>query len=79
MHGNVWEWVEDDWHDSYNKAPDDGSAWVDEPRGSGRVIRGGSWSNDALLCRSAGRGLDWPGLRLINVGFRLSRSVSLGP
>jgi len=42
MHGNTWEWVEDDWHDSYEGAPDDGSAWVDDPRGSARVVRGGS-------------------------------------
>jgi len=79
MHGNVWEWVEDDWHDSYNKAPDDGSAWVDEPRGSDRVVRGGCWSFDARYCRSAVRFLSAPGSRNIDVGFRLSRSVALGP
>ncbi len=53
MHGNVWEWVEDDYHDSYNGAPADGRAWVDNPRGSYRVIRGGSWDYDAQYCRSA--------------------------
>ena len=37
MHGNVWEWVEDDWHDSYEGAPDDGTPWIDKPRGSTRV------------------------------------------
>ena len=31
MHGNVFEWVEDDWHDNYNGAPDDDSAWIDDP------------------------------------------------
>lgn len=41
MSGNVWEWVEDDWHASYDGAPGDGRAWVDDPRGAGRVIRGG--------------------------------------
>jgi formylglycine-generating enzyme required for sulfatase activity len=79
MHGNVWEWVEDDWHDSYNKAPDDGSAWVDEPRGSDRVLRGGGWGNDARLCRSAVRYGYRPDVRDFFVGFRLSRSVALGP
>ena len=42
MAGNVWEWVEDDWHHDYSGAPTDGSAWVDNPRGSGRMERGGS-------------------------------------
>jgi formylglycine-generating enzyme required for sulfatase activity len=79
MHGNVWEWVEDDWHGSYNGAPDDERAWIDSPRGSNRVIRGGSWGFDARACRSATRSSYWPGYRSIRVGFRLSRSVALGP
>jgi formylglycine-generating enzyme required for sulfatase activity len=79
MHGNVWEWVEDDWHDTYKRAPDDGSAWIDNRRGYGRVIRGGSWLIDARNCRSATRFGDGPGRRDDFVGFRLSRSVSLGP
>ena len=41
MHGNVWEWVEDDWHRTYDGAPSDGSAWVDKSRGADRVMRGG--------------------------------------
>ena len=53
MHGNVWEWVEDDWHDNYKEAPDDGRAWIDDPRGAGRVFRGGSWRFGARDCRSA--------------------------
>jgi formylglycine-generating enzyme required for sulfatase activity len=75
----VWEWVEDDWHGSYKKAPDDGRAWVDNPRGSGRVVRGGSWGGGARFCRSAVRSSRAPGFRDRGVGFRLSRSVSLGP
>ena len=56
MSGNVWEWCEDDWHDNYKGAPDDGKAWIDSPkRGSRRVYRGGSWFYDALLCRAAYR------------------------
>ena len=82
MHGNVWEWVEDDWHFDYSGAPDDGRAWLDEPRGTIRVMRGGSWSNDALVCRSADRCSSGPGIRdhyYGCLGFRLARSVALGP
>jgi formylglycine-generating enzyme len=77
MAGNVWEWVEDDWHGNYKGAPGDGSAWIDNPRGAVRVARGGSWDNTAAGCRSAGRILCWPGDRHDGLGFRLSRSVSL--
>ncbi|MGH9835429.1 MAG: SUMF1/EgtB/PvdO family nonheme iron enzyme [Blastocatellia bacterium] len=56
MHGNIWEWCEDDWFDSYTGAPVDGRAWVDEPsRYSFRVFRGGGWGSDAVSCRSARR------------------------
>jgi formylglycine-generating enzyme required for sulfatase activity len=41
MHGNVWEWCEDGWHDSYREAPSDAAAWTAE--GSCRVVRGGGW------------------------------------
>ncbi|MCI0565149.1 MAG: formylglycine-generating enzyme family protein, partial [Nitrososphaera sp.] len=72
MHGNVWEWCEDDWNDSYASAPTDGRAWVDMPsRGSFRVLRGGSWCSHDVYCRSAFRILDAPGHRLAGVGFRL--------
>jgi formylglycine-generating enzyme required for sulfatase activity len=79
MRGNVFEWVEDDWHGSYNSAPEDGSAWIDEPRGAGRVIRGGSWSRAARYCRSALRNFYDPDYRYLNLGFRLARSVTLDP
>ncbi|MDX2099055.1 MAG: formylglycine-generating enzyme family protein, partial [Leptolyngbyaceae cyanobacterium bins.59] len=57
MHGNVWEWCGDDWHDSYENAPDDGSAWISESRTdeSSRVRRGGSWILNPWYCRSAYR------------------------
>jgi hypothetical protein len=71
MHGNVWEWVEDDWNKGYKGAPDDGRAWIDEPRGSFRVIRGGSWNGSAGGCRSAYRNGDGPGDRDNFLGFRL--------
>ena len=78
MHGNVWEWVEDDWHDNYGGAPTDGRPWKDEPRGADRVMRGGSWLNGAQDCRAAARLGDGPGYRGGRVGFRLARSVALG-
>jgi formylglycine-generating enzyme required for sulfatase activity len=73
MHGNVWEWVQDTWHDNYNGAPTDGSAW--EGSGSNRVDRGGSWYNRAGLCRSAYRFVNDQGIRGLYLGFRLVRSV----
>jgi len=73
MHGNVQEWVQDEWHDSYDGAPTDGSSW--EGDGADRVIRGGSWSNDARDCRSADRYHDDPRNRRGNLGFRLLQEV----
>ncbi|NDD63629.1 MAG: hypothetical protein EBZ36_06580 [Acidobacteria bacterium] len=75
MHGNVWEWCEDDWHDSYSGAPTNGSAWVDSSRAAGRVFRGGSWDSNAVNCRSADRDRDAPGLRYDALGFRLARTL----
>ncbi|MHC4955546.1 MAG: SUMF1/EgtB/PvdO family nonheme iron enzyme [Planctomycetota bacterium] len=47
MHGNVWEWCEDTWHDSYEGAPADGSAWVTPEVRDWRVLRGGAFFNFA--------------------------------
>jgi formylglycine-generating enzyme required for sulfatase activity len=73
MHGNVWEWCEDHWHDNYKGAPADGSAWVDRDEGTARVLRGGSWCIIAGFCRSAFRGWDIPVNRHDFYGFRLVR------
>ncbi len=70
MSGNVWEWVEDDWHDDYRGAPRDGRAWVDSPRASYRVYRGGSWCTTARYCRAAYRHAWHPAARHLDLGFR---------
>jgi len=71
MHGNVWEWCSDRWHDNYNGAPTDGSSW--ETGGSDYcVLRGGSWNHYAVYCRSAYRdGVTLGGGRKI-FGFRVA-------
>jgi formylglycine-generating enzyme required for sulfatase activity len=70
MHGNVWEWCLDQWHESYEGAPKDGSAWLTE-EGGNRLLRGGSWRSDPGLCRSAFRFLLLPDLALYSIGFRV--------
>ena len=77
MHGNVWEWVEDDSHDNYKGAPGDGSAWVDDPRGADRVVRGGSWSSGAHLCRSAFRTATRPTTASTSLAFALPGPLPL--
>jgi iron(II)-dependent oxidoreductase len=72
MAGNVWQWGQDKYQDSYKGTPVDGSAF--EGSGSYRVVRGGSFSNDfARLLRADGRCISDPGTRIGNVGFRLVR------
>ena len=79
MHGNVWEWCQDTWHENYNGAPSDGSAWIDN--NPYRVLRGGSWSNYLYLCYSAYRkNYGWAGHNIAsnNVGFRIACGESWG-
>ena len=76
MHGNVWEWCEDDWHSNYDRAPNDGSAWVESDRKNAiKLLRGGSWGNIPVNCRSANRDFNAHGFRNFNVGFRVSCSL----
>jgi len=71
MHGNVWEWCQDTWHNSYDGAPTDGFAW-EGGEGLSRVLRGGSWGSAPWGCRAANRyyrGV--PGYRGVDYGFRV--------
>ena len=87
MHGNVWEWCLDHWHDSYEGAPADGSAWLNtiEPNKKStskkrnysdteeenRLLRGGSWNSYPGDCRSANRNHLQPDVADLDVGFRV--------
>jgi formylglycine-generating enzyme required for sulfatase activity len=73
MHGNVLEWCEDDYHGDYEGAPSDGSAWVESDRESlNRLLRGGSWDDAPVDCRSAARNVITRDFRSYGVGFRVS-------
>ena len=59
IHGYLWEWCADVWHDDHEGAPDDGSAWVEGGNSQQRVLRGGSWKDQAdQLTSSSRRGAD---------------------
>ena len=78
VHGNVWEWCEDDWHKNYQGAPEDGSAW--KAKGADLrdrlcVLRGGSWYDYSEGCRSAYRFRLNADDRDSNIGFRVARTL----
>jgi formylglycine-generating enzyme required for sulfatase activity len=75
MHGNVWEWCQDSWHESYENAPITGEAWLDSDENLDRVMRGGSWINEAFRCRSACRQFGNAYHTSDNTGFRIVRSL----
>jgi formylglycine-generating enzyme required for sulfatase activity len=89
MHGNVWEWCQDEWHDSYEGAPTDGRAWVDAAEGEkskesvkSKLLRGGSCDFIPRNCRSACRDRIRPDFASNSVGFRvvcLPQGPSLNP
>ena len=71
MHGNIFEWCQDHWHDNYKDAPTDGSAWTQGGKSNRRVIRGGSWVYGPRNCRSACRNILAPDDRSSYLGFRV--------
>jgi formylglycine-generating enzyme required for sulfatase activity/serine/threonine protein kinase len=81
LHGNVWEWCADAWHDNYRGAPADGSAWERETVQGAvatclRVVRGGSWFDAARLCRSAYRFYAAPDYRGNDCGLRVAMTLT---
>ena len=76
VHGNVWEWVEDCWHEGYTEAPVDGTAWTKGGDCTLRGMRGGSWYNKPKHLRSAFRGWNTPESRHYDVGFRIARNLT---
>ncbi|MEN8131340.1 MAG: SUMF1/EgtB/PvdO family nonheme iron enzyme [Pseudomonadota bacterium] len=76
--GNVWEWVQDCWHDNYHAAPEDGNlAWMEQDGGfcDPRVVRGGSWFSLPQYARSAARDGSWRLGKIHIRGFRLARDL----
>ncbi|MFM7526936.1 MAG: formylglycine-generating enzyme family protein [Nodosilinea sp.] len=73
MYGNVFEWCLDHYHDNYEGAPRNGTAWVDAEaeENKSRILRGGSWYFDPVLCRSASRSRNAPNARVNSFGFRV--------
>jgi formylglycine-generating enzyme required for sulfatase activity len=76
MHGNVWEWVQDCPSNSYDEAPQDGTAQT-RPNCSYRILRGGAWGSNPRNVRSADRfGYASPHIRSSTYGFRVGRTLA---
>jgi formylglycine-generating enzyme required for sulfatase activity len=75
MHGNVWEWCQDHWHENYHGAPTDGEAWIDTTNNQNRVIRGGSWLNEPSNCCSFYRWWKNSEQAPHHIGFRVVRNI----
>ena len=75
MLGNVWEWTQDCWNENYSGAPSNGGAWLSGDC-SRRVLRGGSWGNEPWFLRSASRFGYSAGVRNVDFGFRVARTIN---
>ncbi len=73
MHGNVWEWCLDHWHENYNDAPMNGDVWLDGSENQNRVLRGGSYRNEPFLCSSTYRNNADANGMFEDTGFRVVR------
>ena len=78
MVGNVWQWVEDCWHNSFEGATADGSPWIADGNCIYRVDRGAGWSGSPEIPRAALRDRDSLGTRGPNIGFRVARQLNDG-
>ncbi len=78
MHGNVWEWCQDVWHENYADAPKDGSAWETGGNKEYRLQRGGCWDEYPWRCRCAYRGRSQP-VEWWTFGFRVAVSPGISP
>lgn len=76
MHGNVWEWVQDCYHETYSEAPLNSVPWETKCKEMLRVLRGGSWGDVSWFARSASRVRNTPGYRYRLPGFRLARTLT---
>jgi len=71
MHGNVWEWCLDSWHDNYLSSPADGRSWEENGVSYLKALRGGAWDSSAGECRTSSRNRITSSLRANNAGFRV--------
>jgi formylglycine-generating enzyme required for sulfatase activity len=71
MHGNVFEWCADPWHENYEGAPINGAIWEDGGDDSFRLVRGGSWNSIPRSCRSACRVRYKPNQKESFIGIRV--------
>jgi formylglycine-generating enzyme required for sulfatase activity len=75
MHGNVWEWMQDCWHNNYLSAPADGRAWTTGCSDNYRPKRGAAWNGIPSILRPAYRAGNRPDLRYDTNGLRLARTL----
>jgi formylglycine-generating enzyme required for sulfatase activity len=73
MAGNVWQWVEDCYHPSYDGAPTDGSAWATR-NCNNHVVRGGAYAREGPMLRAAFR--SWASTQNTSIGFRVARELN---
>ncbi|NEO29124.1 MAG: SUMF1/EgtB/PvdO family nonheme iron enzyme [Symploca sp. SIO3C6] len=71
MHGNVYEWCEDDYHESYENVPTDGRARQSEDIRTTKILRGGSWYLQPVFCRCAYRYVNFPDVSYYYIGLRV--------